>query len=163
MEKKRYLEAGKITNTHGVRGEVKIEPWCDSARFLAGFERLYIDNSEHKVSSAYVHKNSVIALFDDVSDVNAAMRLKGSVVYIDREDVKLDEGEYFIADIIGLPVIDEESGEKIGDLKDVLEYPASRIYVVSGEPERLIPAVPEFIRKVDTENGEIYVRLIEGL
>ncbi len=163
MEKKRFLEAGKITNTHGVRGEVKIEPWCDSAHFLTGFEKLYINNNAYSVSSAYVHKNSVIALFDEVSDINAAMRLKGSVVFIDREDVKLEEGEYFIADIIGLPVIDEQSGEKIGELKDVLEYPASRIYVVSGEPERLIPAVPEFVRKVDTENGAVYVRLIEGM
>jgi 16S rRNA processing protein RimM len=163
MEKKRFLESGRISNTHGIRGEVKIEPWCDSADFLCGFKKLYINNNPFNVLASYVHKKSVIALFEGVSDINAAMRLKGSTVYIDREDVKLGKGEYFIADIIGLPVIDEESGEKIGELADVLEYPASRVYVVSGEKERLIPAVPEFVKKVDLESGAIYVRLIEGM
>ena len=163
MEKKRFLESGRISNTHGIRGEIKIEPWCDSAQFLCGFEKLYIKDIPYKVLTAYVHKNSVIALFEGVSDINAAMRLKGSLVFINREDAKLDKGEYFIADIIGLPVIDEESGAKIGDLADVLEYPASRVYVVSGESEHLIPAVPEFVKKVDLENGAIYVRLIEGM
>ena len=163
MEKKKFLEAGRISNTHGIRGEVKIEPWCDSAEFLCSFENLYINNVPFKINVAYVHKKSVIALFEGVSDINAAMRLKGSVVFIDREDVKLGKGEYFIADIIGLPVLDEVSGEKIGILTDVLEYPASKIYVVSGESEHLIPAIPEFIKKVDAENGAIYVRLLEGM
>lgn len=161
--KKQFLEAGKIVNTHGIRGEVRIEPWCDSAEFLCGFKKLYINEVPKTLLKAYVHKNSVVALFEGVEDINAAMRLKGTVVYIDREDVKLDKGEYFIADIIGLPVHDEETGEKVGLLSDVLEYPASRVYVVSGDVERLIPAVPEFIKKVDVENGVITVRLIEGM
>lgn len=163
MEKKRFLEAGKIVNTHGVRGEVRIEPWCDSAEFLCGFEKLYIKETPKIVLKAYVHKNSVVALFEGVDDINAAMRLKGTIVYIDRADVKLSKDEYFIADIIGLPVLDEATGEKIGVLSDVLEYPASRIFVVTGESEHLIPSVPEFIKKVDVENGAITVRLIEGM
>ncbi len=163
MEKKQFLEAGRIVNTHGVRGEVRIEPWCDSAEFLCGFEKLYINEAPKTMLNAYVYKNSVVALFEGVEDINAAMRLKGTVVFIDRADVKLSEGEYFIADIIGLPVLDEETGEKVGVLSDVLEYPASRVYVVSGDAERLIPAVPEFIKKVDVENGVITVRLIKGM
>ncbi len=163
MEKKRFLEAGKIVNTHGIRGEVKILPWCDSPEFLCGFDRLYINETPFRVLSSYVHKNCLIAQLEGVSAVGAAMALKNSVVCIAREDVKLEEGEYFIADAIGLPVYDEESGEQIGILKDVLEYPASKIFVVSDGTERLIPAVPEFVKKVDTENGAIYVRLIEGM
>lgn len=163
MENKKFIEAGKIVNTHGINGEVKIQPWCDSAEFLCGFDCLYINETPFKVQSASVHKNCVIARLEGVAAVGMAMALKNSIVCIQRADVQLGEGEYFIADIIGLPVYDEESGAQIGTLSEVLEYPASKIYVVSGSPERLIPAVPEFIRKVDTVNRAIYVRLIEGM
>jgi len=163
MEKKRFLEAGKIVNTHGIRGEVRIQPWCDSPEFLCGFERLYINETPFRVLSARVHKGMVIILFEEVSAVGMAMALKNSIVCIDREEVKLEEGGYFIADIIGLPVFDEESGAQIGTLSDVLEYPSSRVFVIAGENERLVPDVPEFIRKVDTAEGKITVRLIEGM
>lgn len=163
MEKKRFLEAGKIVNTHGLRGEVRIQPWCDSPEFLCGFERLYINETPFRVLSARVHKGMVIVLFEEVSAVGTAMALKNSVVCIERDEVKLEEGGYFIADIIGLPVFDEESGAQIGTLSDVLEYPASRIFVISGETERLVPDVPEFIKKVDTAEGKITVHLIEGM
>jgi 16S rRNA processing protein RimM len=105
----------------------------------------------------------VIALFEEVSSVGMAMALKNSIVCIDRGDVELEEGAYFLADIIGLPVFDEASGAEIGTLSDVLEYPASRVFVVKGETERLIPDVPEFIKKVDVGGGRITVRLIEGM
>ena len=163
MEKKRFIEAGKIVNTHGIRGEVKIQPWCDSPEFLCSFDRLFINETPIKVLSSYVHKNCVIAQLEGVSAVGTAMALKNSIVCIERDEVKLQEGEYFIADAIGLPVFDEESGEQLGILKDVLEYPASNVFVISGTPERLIPAVPEFVKKVDIENGRIFVRLIEGM
>ena len=163
MENKKFIEAGKIVNTHGLRGEVKIQSWCDSAEFLCSFERLYINETPIKVLSSYVHKNCVIAQLEGVTAVGTAIALKNSIVCIERDEVKLEEGEYFIADAIGLPVFDEESGEQLGVLKDVLEYPASNIFVVSGSTERLIPAVPEFVKKVDIENGKIYIRLIEGM
>jgi len=163
MEKCRFLEAGKIVNTHGIRGEVRIQPWCDSPEFLCGFDHLYINETPFRVLSARVHKGMVIALFEGVSAVGMAMALKNSIVCIDREKVKLEEGGYFVADIIGLPVFDDVGGEKIGTLADVLEYPSSRVFVISGETERLVPDVPEFIKKVDTEEGRITVRLIEGM
>lgn len=163
MEKRRFLEAGKIVNTHGLKGEVKIQHWCDSPEFLCGFESLYINDTPFKVLSARVHKGMVIVLFEGIDSVGMAMALKNSIVCIDREDARLEEGAYFIADIIGLPVIDEASGENIGMLSDVLNYPASRILVVAGETERLIPDVPEFVKKVDIEGGQIRVHLIEGM
>jgi len=163
MERKRFLEAGKIVNTHGIKGEVKIQHWCDSPEFLCGFEKLYINQAPFKVLSARVHKGMVIVLFEGINSVNMAMPLKNSIVCIDREDVQLEEGAYFLADIIGLPVFDEASGKNIGLLSDVLDYPASRIFVVAGETERLIPDVPEFVKKVDVEGGRITVHLIEGM
>ena len=121
MEKKRYLECGKIVNTHGIRGEVKIQPWCDSPEFLKKFKTLYIDGAAKRVLSARVHKDCLIVLFDGVADVNDAMRLKNKVVLLDREDAKLPKGSYFIQDILGLPVYDEEKGElpKLLSLKSI--------------------------------------------
>lgn len=160
--KERFIEAGEIVNTHGVRGEVKILPWTDSAEFLAAFRTLYIDGRPVKVRSARVHKQTVLASLEGVEDVNAAMRLKGRRVFIDRADANLPEGGYFIQDIIGAEVV-TEAGESIGKLAEVMDAPASMIYVVRGERERLIPAVPEFILKTDADAGIITVRLIEGM
>ena len=160
--KERFIEAGEIVNTHGVRGEVKILPWTDSAEFLAAFRTLYIDGRTVKVRSSRVHKQTVLASLEGVEDVNAAMRLKGRRVFIDRADAKLPEGGYFIQDIIGAEVVTED-GESIGKLAEVMDAPASMIYVVRGERERLIPAVPEFILKTDADTGIITVRLIEGM
>ena len=160
--KERFIEAGEIVNTHGVRGEVKILPWTDSAEFLAKFRTLYIDGAPVRVLAARVHKQTVLARLEGVEDVNAAMRLKGRRVFIDRADAKLPEGGYFIQDIIGAEVVTED-GESIGALAEVIDAPASMIYVVRGERERLIPAVPEFILKTDADAGLIIVRLIEGM
>ena len=103
--KERFIEAGEIVNTHGVRGEIKILPWTDSAEFLAAFRTLYIDGKPVRVRSSRVHKGTVLAALEGVEDVNAAMRLKGRRVFIDRADAKLPEGGYFIQDIIGAEVV----------------------------------------------------------
>lgn len=162
MEKKEFVEAGRIVNTHGVAGEVKIEVWLDSPEFMKKFKRLVLDGRELRVASARVHKGFLIAKLEGVDDINAAMPLKGRVVSIRREDARLPKGTFFLQDIIGAAVVDE-SGGKIGTLTDVMEGPAGNIYIVSGEREHLIPAVPEFIRSTDAEAGLITVRLIEGM
>lgn len=163
MEKKALIEAGRIVNTHGVQGEVKIDIWLDSPQFFKSFKRLVLDNGEElKVLGARTHKGFVIARLEGVEDVNAAMRLKGKNVSVRREDAALPRGAFFLQDIIGAKVVDEQ-GSEIGTLQDVMETPASNIYVVKGESEHLIPAVPEFILKTDAENGVITVHLIEGM
>ena len=149
-------------NTHGVRGEVKIQPWADSPEFLKDFGTLYIDGAPVKVRSARVHKGCVIASLEDIDDVNGAMRLKGKLVSIDRRDAKLPEGGYFIQDIIGARVADE-NGAEVGTLAEVLNLPGSDVYVVRGEREILIPAVPQFILSRDIDAGVITVRMMEGL
>ena len=162
MEKKQYIEAGRIVNTHGVAGEVKIEVWLDSPQFLKSFKRCFIDRREVKLLSARVHKGFLIVKLEGVEDVNAAMALKGRTVFIDRADARLPKGAFFLQDIIGASVVDE-SGNEIGKLVDVMETPASNVYVVKGEQEHLIPAVPEFILSTDADNGIITVHLIEGM
>ena len=160
--KEKFLEAGQIVNTHGVRGEVKILPWADSAEFLQGFKKLYINGEAYKLRSSFVHKGCLIATLDGISDVNAAMTLKGKTVCIDRADVKLPKGRYFISDILGARVVTED-GTEIGVLADVIENPKQNVYIVRGETEHMIPAVPEFIRNVDVDHGVVTVHLIEGM
>lgn len=162
MEKNTYIEAGRIVNTHGVAGEVKIEVWLDSPRFMRKFKRLFINGGEVAMLSSREHKGFLLAKLEGVEDVNAAMALKGKTVYIHREDARLPRGHYFLQDIMGARVVDE-NGNEVGILTDIFETPASRIYVVKGEREHLIPAVPEFILSTDADNGIITVHLIEGM
>ena len=162
--KNRFLEAGQIVNTHGIRGEVKIVPWCDSPEFLLQFDTLYLDGKPVRVLEARVHKGNVLARLEGVDDVNAAMVLKGRTVSIDRTGVVLPEGRHFIADLMGLDVLDADSGEKLGVVADVLTPPAHEVYVVRGAGcEYLIPAVDEFLIETNVEGGYIKVRLIEGM
>ena len=158
----RFIEAGKIVNTHGVVGEVKIEVWLDSPEFLKKFRRVYIDGRETQIVSSRVHKGFLLAKLSGTDDVNAAMTLKGKTVMIDRTDAGLPKGAYFLQDIIGAAVVDE-NGMELGKLTEIDETPASNIYVVQGEKEHLIPAVPEFILGVDAEGGVVRVHLIEGM
>ena len=157
-----YLEAGKIINTFGIRGEVKLEPWCDSADFLRRIKTLYIDGQPRKVLSARVHKGMLIVLFEGVDSVNAAMTLKNKIVYFDRADVKLPKGRFFFDDILGARVVNEE-GNEVGKLTEILTLPAQNAYVVQGETEHIIPAVPAFILDTDLENKVIRGHLIEGM
>lgn len=162
--KQQLLEAGQIVNTHGVKGEVKIVPWCDSPDFLCGFSQLYIDKAPVSVLSARPAKGNVLVKFQGVDDVNAAMRLKNKIVFIDRNGVKLPDGRHFLADLIGLEVRSADTGAVIGTLTDVLMPPAHEVYVVSGNgEEHLIPAVDEFLVETNVAGGYIRVRLIEGM
>ena len=162
MEKQAYIDAGKIVNTHGVRGEVRIEVWLDSPALLKRCGRVFLGGEAKKLVSAREHKGFLIAQLEGVEDVNAAQALKNRVVQIARADAKLPRGAYFLQDIIGASVVDE-SGAEIGKLAEVLELPGNRVYVVKGETEHLIPAVPAFILNTDADAGVITVRLIEGM
>lgn len=160
--KQQFIEAGRVVNTHGVKGEVKIEPWTDSAEFLQRIKTLYIDGAAVKVRASRVHGEMLLAELEGVDNINEAMRLKGRVLSIDRADAPLPEGGYFMQDIIGARVVDESGGE-IGTLSEVFEAPAGFVFVVKGGAEHLIPNVPEFIKSVDPEGGVIVARLIEGM
>ena len=162
MEKSDLIEAGRIVNTHGIRGEVRIESWMDSPEALKRFHTLYIDGAPVRVLASRVHKGALIALLEGIADVNAAMALKNREVFIARADAKLPEGAFFLTDILGARVV-TDAGEELGILRDVLDLPGNRVYVIQGEAEHLIPAVPEFILNTDVEAGVITVHLIEGL
>ena len=159
--KNQYLEAGEIVGTNGIRGEVKIMPWCDGPDFLKAFHSFYIEGTPYKVEAARVHKNMLLCKLQGVDDVSIAQTFKNKVVKIDRDSAPVAKGRVFIADLIGLPVYAE--GEEIGTLKDVYSGPANDVYIVKGKREYMIPAVSEFLEDVNPDEGYIKVKLLEGM
>ena len=163
MKNKAFLEAGRIVNTHGVRGEVKIQSFCDSLAFLQQFDTFYIDQTPVPVRSSRIHKNCLLVQLESIEDIDAAARLRGKTIFIDRSNITLPEGQYFIADLEGLSVIDTETNLPIGTLVEVLTLPAGDVYSVKGERNYLIPAKGGFVEEVNLEDGYVKVHLIEGL
>ena len=167
MERSQYLECGKIVNTHGIRGGLKLESWCDTPEGLASLKKVFLKHGKeytcHKVKRASVFKQFVLFELDGINDISVAETLKGTIVYADRNDISIDEDSFFIADIIGLPVIDIATNKTIGTLSDVMNLGASDLYELDTDAgKKLIPAVPEFIKEIDLERG-IFVALIEGM
>lgn len=162
---KQYLEVGKIVGTHGLKGEVRVDPWCDSAAFLCKFKKLYYtDGSEISVVSARPHKNIAIVLFKGIDSVEQADLLRGKILYINRNDAHLPENTHFIQDIIGLKVYDIDSGAEYGEITDVLKTGANDVYQISkDEKDYLIPVIPEVVIETDIENGILKIRPIKGI
>ena len=161
-----YLEIGKITNAHGVMGEVKVQPWCDSPEFFCQFKTLYVDETHWpvKVERARPHKNMVIVKLEGVTNMNGALALRNAVLHIDRKDVNLPEGSFFLADIEGLEARDAQTGEVLGKIAEVLTLPANNVYVIrGGKRELMIPAVPAFVAETNVEEGFIRINMIEGI
>lgn len=161
---KKYLESGVIATTHGVRGEMKMQPWSDGPEFLQQFKRVFIDGREYKLLAARIQKSMNIIKLEGIDDIDQAIRYRGKIVSIDRDDIKLEEGTYFVQDLIGLSVYDRRTEKVIGKLREVNNLPAGDIYVVrDGEKDYLIPVNPVFVKETDMENGMIYVETIKGM
>ena len=164
---KQFLETGKITGTHGLKGEVRVQPWADSPEFLADFEELYLYNGNKKleITSARVHKNMLIMKIRGVDTIEEADKLRNKVLYMNRDDVELEEGAYFIQDLIGLDVIDDETGERLGRLDDVSETGANDVYHVKTDDGRefLIPVIPDVVREISPEQDFVRIFKMKGL
>ena len=167
MEKKQYLECAIIINTHGVRGDVKLESLCDSPDVLADLKRVFVHENgkyrEIKVIHTSIFKQFVLATLEGVTDMDQAAAMKGTTLYASRDDFELEEGDYFIADLIGLPVIDVDNGKTYGTVKEVINRGASDIYVIKTPAgEAMMPAVDEFVKEIDLDKG-VFVTPIEGM
>ncbi len=165
MEK--YIEVGKIINTHGVKGDVKIDSWCDSVEIFCSLEKVYIKKagsySSVDMTKAQPFKEYVLAHFKGVDTFEDANLLKNKELFALREDIPRDEGDVFIVDLIGLPVINFESGKVYGKIKDVIIGVATDIYEIETEHGlAYMPVVAEFVKEVDVEKG-VFVTPIEGM
>lgn len=166
-----YLECGEIVGTHGVHGAVRVQSWCDTPYVLAGLKTVYRKMGDGyrpiRLLHAAVQKSMVLVTLEGTDDLDAAILLKGVVLYAARGDLPLKKGDFFVADLKGLPVFDEATGEQYGILCDVISPAGQSIYEIE-KPEGgtfLVPAVKEFIRHVvtDGDGAGIYVHLIEGM
>ena len=151
---KQFLETAKIVAAHGIRGEVRCQYFCDSAEFLCEFEELYLDKNGEKpieITRAYPHKNVVIMKIDGVDSIEDAQKLIGKTLYMNRDDVELDEGVYYIQDIIGLVVKDIDSGEVYGKISEVYQNGATDVYSIKKEngAELMFPYIDEVLKKID--------------
>ena len=166
--KKEYLEIGKIVNIHGLRGDVKVMPWCDDPELLCEFDSLYIDKDKKEIAveEARVFKNTVIMRFEGTATPEAAEKLRNKILYIHRDDLELEEGVYFIQDLIGMQVVDADNGKVYGILKDVSQTGANDVYEVFDEENKKtywIPAIPDVIIETDVDGGVMKIRPLEGL
>lgn len=165
--KKRFLECGKIVATHGLRGEVKVLPWCDGPEALVPIKTFYLDggNTPKRAERCRIQKNMVLLKLEGVDTPEAAQALRGRVLWLDREEDTLEEGQYYIQDLIGLTVEDAETGEVYGTLRDVTETGANDVYHVAFPDGRvqLVPAIPQVIAKIDIDGGKMLIRPLEGL
>ena len=165
--RKEFLEAGKVVGTHGVRGELRVEPWCASAEFRPQFKTLYWEKGRVpvKVLGARVHKSLVLLRLEGVEPASQGDMLRGKILYLARKDAKLPEGRYFIQDLIGMQIQDAASGQVYGQLQEVFQTGANDVYRIVGENGReyLFPAVGDMIAETNLEEGVIRVRPIPGI
>ena len=164
-----FFRIGVITTPHGIKGEVKVFPTTDDLDRFDELEDCFLKiGNEYKAvtcTGVKYFKNMVILKFAEYNDMNAAETLRQCEVYVDREHaVPLEEGEYYLADVIGATVYDED-GNWIGKLKDYMETTVQTIFIIEKEEggEMMVPAVPEFIKDVDVAAMKIVIHLIPGL
>lgn len=164
--KKEYLEAGKIVTIHGIKGEVKIMPYCDSAELFCEFDRFFLgkNHTEIGVERSRVQKNMVIAKLEGIDTPEEAEKLRNKILFMHRDDLELDDNTYFIQDLIGVEAKDADSGFVYGKIVDVMQTGANDVYVVKGEEkEYLIPAIAEVVVSTDIDSDIMLIRPLEGL
>ena len=162
-----FLEAGRVVGTHGVRGELRVEPWCDSARFLTGFSEFYWDGGKEKVkvTSSRPHKNLLLLKLEGIDTVEQGDALRGRVLYLNRKDVKLPEGRFFVQDLIGLSAVDADDGRVYGKVTDVFPTGSNDVYQVTDEDGKnyLVPAIRDVVVRVDVDAGVMELRPMRGI
>lgn len=160
------LEAGKIVSVFGLKGEIKVQPWCDSPEFLCEFDTLYYKSGTPvEVERSRVAKNIVVMKIKGVDTVEEAQKIRNRVLYIDRSEVELEEGCYFIQDLIGLKVVGLNDGRVYGEITDVSQTGANDVYHIKGENGKMyyIPAIPQVVAQTDIKSGEMRITPLDGL
>lgn len=168
--KLQYLELGKVQNTHGVRGELRVEPWCDTPDLFDVVETVYLkkDGKEpYRVVSWRPHKHLVLLTLAGVGDVDTAARLKNRILYVERDAIAdtLPEGKHFIAEMLGCEVRNADDESIVyGKLTDVFNRGANNVWEIrKGDKEYLMPDIPGIVVSVDIEKGVALVKPIPGI
>ena len=164
--KKEFLECGKICSAHGVRGAVKVEPWCDSPKVLASQKRVFIFEGgiyrQLDVKSASVSAKLVLMTLSGIDTRESAQAYKNTVLYLKREDIPIKKGDVLIADMIDLPVIDVDTGRVYGTILEVNDGVQGKLYTIKTDRgEVIFPGIAQFVKEIDAERG-VFIRPIPG-
>ena len=167
--KQEYFEIGQIVNTFGIKGFVKVNPFTDDMERFAELKSVLVVKNkeliEMQIEEIKYQKNVVLIKFKGIEDINMAEKYKGCYIKIKRENArKLPKDTYFIADLIGMQVYDEQ-GNLLGKVNDIYNNKVHDIYVIKDDLEKqiLLPSTKEVIKQIDMDNDRIVVHLIEGL
>ncbi len=179
-----YIEIGKITSTHALKGEFKMVYWCDDPEFLLNIKSLFLDREGKEkvdIRNSRFHKNFLIIKISGVDHISQTSNYIGKTLYINRDEIILQEGEYLQCDLIGLEVIDVDTKIKYGKITKITQTGANDVYHIQGlyhskvdcdgqvndgelvHRELLIPAIKDVIKKVDLDNKIMLIKPLDGL
>lgn len=158
---------GKIVNTHGIKGEVKVYPYTDDIVHLSKLKCIYLDatlQKKYKIMSSKIWKDMLILKMENIHSIEEAQALKGIDIYIEKEDISHLEDTYYVEDLIGMNVIDE-NGKGIGKITYVFHTGANDVYEVKTleQKEIYLPAIKDVIKEVDIKNKKVQIKMMEGL
>lgn len=162
---KNLLEIGQIVNTRGLRGEVKIIPWCDDPGIFEDIEYILIDNSKYVIETVKYHKNFVILKLTGIDSLEAAEKYRNKTLFVEREMLgPLPDGTYYICDLIGCSVSTVD-GENLGKIDDVIKTGGNDVYSVRNEAGKqvLIPVIDEVIKEVNIDEKFVIIEPLRGL
>jgi 16S rRNA processing protein RimM len=162
---KRSFNIGKIVNTHGVKGEVKVYPYTDDVNKFVDFDHLYVEDQKIQIETVRIHKNMALIKFKGYDNMDQVLPLMNKNVFIDRDLVDDGGDGHYIVDLIGCEIFDE-SGIMIGVLVDVLQNTSQDLYQIrrsDNGKDFYLPVVDEFVKSIDLNTRKIIVHLIEGL
>lgn len=163
----RFLVVGRVNKPHGVRGEIRVTPFTDDPTRFGRLERIYFDEDgtrSAEVESARMHKGMVLLKLKEYDNRDAVDALREQWLFVAAEEADpLGEGEYYLYQLIGLHVVDDQGGE-LGELVEVIETGANNVFVVdNGSGQRLIPDIPDVVQAIDFDAGTMTVQLLAGM
>ena len=163
-----YLECGQIMRAHGIDGAMVVNHFCDSYEVFKALKRVYLKTKDGmtalKVKKCSPYKTNLLLLTEEITSPEAVTAIRLEYLFAKREDILKNEDDYFIVDLIGLPVIDSETGENYGSLKDVINQGAQDLYQIAreGKADAYVPAISEFVKEIKLDEA-IYITPIEGM
>jgi len=168
---KQYLEMARFTKPQGLKGDLRAQIFCDSPEILEDFEQFYLgkDKTPLTVSLKEMRKGFVVLQIEDIDNVVSAQQLVGEILYIKRSDYKLPKNTWFVRDLIGLQVVDADSGEVYGNVQEILQNAPKDVYIIKTPPphkrgrQLMFPSIPEVLIDTNITEGVIKIRPLEGL
>ena len=164
---KQFIETGKITSTRGLNGELKVQVWCNTLKDFLKFKTFFLDDADScalKVVSSRVFKNVVILELENINTVFKAKELVGKILYVNRKDIKLEKGQYLLADLVGLKAVDIKDHKEYGIITDVISSKTNIYEVTNTDGKKyLVPDLKDIVLKIDLLDNKMFLKPIEGL